>query len=78
MSQEEQEQKKNLNSKFFWGTIFYWTRIFFGPKIFRNKIFLDPKYFQAEIFFLTQNNFWAHFFSDPKRCLEGENKAFEV
>ena len=22
-----------------------------------------------------QQNFWTHFFPDPKRCLEGENKA---
>ena len=38
----------------------------------------DPTFFQTQKFFLTQNNFWANFFSGPKRCLEGENKASEL
>ena len=38
----------------------------------------DPKFIQTQNFFLTQNNFWTHIFSGPKRFLEGENKASEL
>ena len=67
MSKEEQEQQqKCLDPKNF------------SDPCFVPTFFPDPNFISGQNFFLTQNNFWTHFFSDPKRCLEGENKASEV
>ena len=80
MSQEEQEQQqKFLDPKFFQTQIFFVPKFFSDPNFISGPNFFGPKilfdFFPNQIFFLTQNNFWTNFFSDPKRCLEGENKA---
>ena len=75
MSQEEQEQhQKILDPKFFQTQFFFVPKFFSdptfisGPNFFGPKIFLDPKFFLGQnffpnkIFFLSQNNFWTHFF----------------
>ena len=65
MSQEEQEQQqKFLDSKFF-QTQFFLCPNFFGPKCyFRPKFFSDPK------FFFTKNFFGPEIFFDPKFFLD--------
>ena len=91
MSQEEREQQQKIldlkffqTQNFFWAQIFFTLKIFFGSNIFfRPKIFSNPKFFQSQIFldlifFSDQIFFLTHNNSDPKRCLEGENKASEL